>query len=149
MHDVDWMRLALEEARKALKHHDVPVGAVAVRQGRVIGVGHNERELTGDPTAHAEIIALRQAAMIVGHWRLDDVTLYCTLEPCCMCAGAIVLARIPRLVYGAIDLKAGCGGSVMDVLRHSKLNHRVDVQMGLLADESAELLTTFFDSLRH
>lgn len=148
MRDADWMRLALEEAYKAITHHDVPVGAVAVRQGQLIGIGHNERELTGDPTAHAEVLALRQAAMVTGHWRLDDVTLYCTLEPCCMCAGAIVLARIPRLVYGAVDVKAGCGGSIMDVLRHSKLNHRVDVQMGLLADESADLLSAFFENLR-
>lgn len=148
MRDADWMQLALEEAYKAIAHHDVPVGAVVVRQGQLIGIGHNERELTGDPTAHAEVLALRQAAMVIGHWRLDDVTLYCTLEPCCMCAGAIVLARIPRVVYGAVDVKAGCGGSIMDVLRHSKLNHRVDVQMGLMADESAHLLASFFKSLR-
>ena len=146
--DKRWMRLALQEAKLAIAHDDVPIGAVAVRQGEVIGRGHNERELHNDPTAHAEIIAIRQAAQVVGHWRLDDVTLYCTLEPCCMCAGAMVLARLPRLVYAAIDLKAGCAGSIVDVLRHSKLNHSVDVDVGLLADEATALLQGFFQNLR-
>lgn len=142
------MRIALDEAAAAVAHGDVPVGAVVIHNGAVVGRGHNRREIDGDPTAHAEMIAIRQAAASLGRWRLDDVTLYCTLEPCCMCAGAIVLARIPRLVYGAIDDKAGCAGSVSDVLRHHKLNHRVDVDLGLYADESAALLRRFFDNLR-
>jgi tRNA(adenine34) deaminase len=146
--DEKWMRLALAEAHQALKTGDVPVGAVAVYQGRVIGTGRNQREADHDPTAHAEIIALRQAAQALNHWRLDDVTLYCTLEPCCMCAGAMVLARLPRLVYATLDPKAGCAGSVLDVLRHSRLNHRVEVDLGLLADEAASLLTAFFQQLR-
>ncbi len=148
MTDEKWMRLALAEAHQALKTGDVPVGAVAVYQGRVIGTGRNQREADHDPTAHAEIIALRQAAQALNHWRLDDVTLYCTLEPCCMCAGAMVLARLPRLVYATLDPKAGCAGSVLDVLRHSRLNHRVEVDLGLLADEAASLLTAFFQQLR-
>lgn len=146
--DAHWMRLALEEAREALKTGDVPVGAVAVFEERVIGRGHNEREAHGDPTAHAEMIALRQAARVMGHWRLDAVTLYCTLEPCCMCAGAMVLARLPRLVYATLDEKAGCAGSVLDVLRHPRLNHRVDVDIGPFTDEAAALLTDFFNDLR-
>lgn len=146
--DDQWMQLALEEARLAIAHDDVPIGAVAVLNGVVIGRGHNQREQLHDPTAHAEIIALRQAGAHIGHWRLDDVTLYCTLEPCCMCAGAMVLARLPRLVYGAIEPKTGCAGSVMDVLRNPKLNHRVDIDVGLRADESNALLQTFFQTLR-
>lgn len=146
--DFYWMRLALDEARLALKAGDVPIGAVVVRQGGVVGRGHNQREADHDPTAHAEVLALRQAAQALGRWRLDDVTLYCTLEPCCMCAGAMILARLPRLVYAAIDLKAGCAGSVLDVLRHSKLNHRVDVDVGIMAEEASQLLTAFFQQLR-
>lgn len=146
--DERFMRLALDEARLALETGDVPIGAVAVLNGAVIGRGHNRREADGDPTAHAEMLALQEAARHVGHWRLDGVTLYCTLEPCCMCAGAMVLARLPRLVYGALDPKAGCAGSIVDVLRHPKLNHRVDVDLGLLADESSALLQTFFRDLR-
>ena len=147
--DEHWMRETLAEARKALDHNDVPIGAIAVYQGEIIGRGHNIRELDGDPTGHAEMIALRQAARHIGHWRLDDVTLYCTLEPCCMCAGAMVLARLPRLVYAAIDPKAGCGGSVMDVLRHPQLNHTVTVDVGLMADEASKLLRDFFEDLRN
>jgi len=147
--DEHWMRETLAEARNALDHNDVPIGAIAVYQGEIIGRGHNIRELDGDPTGHAEMIALRQAAKHIGHWRLDDVTLYCTLEPCCMCAGAMVLARLPRLVYAAIDPKAGCGGSVMDVLRHPQLNHAVTVDVGLMADEASKLLRDFFEDLRN
>ena len=143
-----WMQAALQEARLALNHNDVPIGAVAVRGGVMIGKGHNQREIDGDPTAHAEMIAIRQAATAIGHWRLDNVTLYCTLEPCCMCAGAMVLARLPRLVYAAIDLKAGCAGSIADILRHSKLNHQVDIDVGLLADEAGALIQGFFRDLR-
>ncbi len=146
--DEFFMRLALEEAANALPYGDIPIGAVAVFNGEVIGRGHNRREADHDPTAHAEMIALREAAQRVGSWRLDGVTLYCTLEPCCMCAGAMVLARLPRLVYATIDLKAGCAGSIVDILRHPRLNHAVDVDVGLLADEAATLLSNFFKTLR-
>jgi tRNA(adenine34) deaminase len=142
------MRLALNEADKALATGDVPIGAVAVHEGRVIGAGYNRREADHDPTAHAEMLAIRQAAAHLGHWRLEHVTLYCTLEPCAMCAGAMVLARLPRLVYAAIDPKAGAAGSVMDVCRHDRLNHRIDVQGGLLADDAGAQLHAFFQSLR-
>lgn len=148
MKDADWMRLALAEAARAPEHGDVPVGAVAVLKGEVIGRGHNRREIDRDPTAHAEVIAIREAAQHLGHWRLDHVTLYCTLEPCAMCAGAMVLARLPRLVCAAIDPKAGAGGSIMDVVRHPQLNHRVEVDYGILADEAAAQLRAFFDNLR-
>lgn len=148
MDDVTGMRLALQEAEKALQFGDVPIGAIAVLGGQIIGRGHNRREADKDPTAHAEMIAIRQAAAAIGHWRLDGVTLYCTLEPCAMCAGAMVLARLPRLVYAAIDPKAGAGGSIVDLLRHPRLNHRVDVEGGLLADEAAEQIRAFFRGLR-
>jgi tRNA(adenine34) deaminase len=114
----------------------------------IIGAGYNRREADSDPTAHAEMIAIRQAAQAFGHWRLDGVTLYCTLEPCPMCAGAMVLARLPRLVYAAPDPKAGAAGSIMDITRHPQLNHRIDVQGGLLADEASEQLQAFFRGLR-
>jgi tRNA(adenine34) deaminase len=142
--DEYFMRLALREAARALEHDDVPVGAVIVKEGEVIGVGHNERELRSDPTAHAEMIALREAARTIGSWRVLDAVMYVTLEPCAMCAGAIVLARIPRMVYGAVDPKAGAAGSVLDVLDEPRLNHRPQVEDGLLAEESADLLRAFF-----
>ena len=142
------MRLALQEAGRALEHDDVPIGAVVVHEDAVIGVGHNERELLEDPTAHAEILALRQAAAALGSWRVLDSTLYVTLEPCAMCAGAIVLARVPRVVYAAVDPKAGAAGSVMDVLREPRLNHRPEVVGGVLEEESAELIRSFFRSRR-
>ncbi|MCC7451007.1 MAG: nucleoside deaminase [Anaerolineae bacterium] len=148
MDDTDWMRLALDEAALALTHDDVPVGAIAVLNGQVIGRGHNRREIDRDPSAHAEMIALREASQAIHHWRLDGVTLYCTLEPCAMCAGAMVLARLPRLVYATHDPKAGAGGSVMDILNHPRLNHHVAVEHGLLADEAAVLLVGFFARLR-
>ncbi len=148
MNDYDYMRLAFAEAEKAFVSGDVPIGAVAVYQGEVIGRGNNRCEADHDPTAHAEMLAIREAAMYLGQWRLDGVTLYCTLEPCTMCAGAMVLARLPRLVYAAIEPKTGAAGSIMDVLRHDKLNHRVDVSGGLLADEAAEQLQRFFRGLR-
>src|SRR6185295_15677595 len=113
MNDLDWMRLTLKEAEKALAFGDVPIGALAVLNGQIIGRGYNRREADHDPTAHAEVLAIREAAQHIGHWRLDGVTLYCTLEPCTMCAGAMVLARLPRLVYAAIDLKAGAAGSII------------------------------------
>jgi tRNA(adenine34) deaminase len=142
------MRLALREAERALEHDDVPIGAVVVHDKEVIGVGANERELRGDPTAHAEVLALREAAARLGSWRLLDCVLYVTLEPCAMCAGAIVLARVPRVVYGAPDPKAGMAGSVLDVLGEPRLNHRPEVAPGLLAGDSAELLRSFFASRR-
>lgn len=148
MNDEYWMRLALAEAAKALEHGDVPVGAVAVRDNVVIGAGYNRREADQDPTAHAEMIALRQAAQAVGYWRLEGVTLYCTLEPCAMCAGAMVLARLPRLVYAAADPKAGAAGSIVNIVQHEKLNHRVACESGLLAEEAAELIRAFFRKLR-
>ncbi len=148
MNDLDYMRLTLLEAEKALAAQDVPIGALAVYQGQIIGAGYNRREADHDPTAHAEMLAIRQAAAHLGSWRLDGVTLYCNLEPCAMCAGAMVLARLPRLVYAAPDLKAGAGGSIMDLLRHPLLNHHVDVQGGLLAEEANEQIRAFFQSMR-
>jgi tRNA(adenine34) deaminase len=138
------MRLALREASRALEHEDVPIGAVVVREGEVIGSAHNERELRADPTAHAEVIALRDAARAVGSWRILDAVMYVTLEPCAMCAGAIVLARLPRVVFGTPDPKAGAAGSVFNILEEPQLNHRPQVEAGLLGEESAELLRTFF-----
>jgi len=143
-----FMRLALREAERALEHDDVPIGAVLVREGEVIAAAHNERELRQDPTAHAEIIALRHAAEAVGSWRVLDTVVYVTLEPCAMCAGAIVLARVARVVYGASDPKAGACGSVLDVLGEPRLNHRPDVAGGLLAQECGGLLSEFFASRR-
>ena len=145
----EWfMRLALREAERALVHDDVPIGAVVVHDGEVIGAGKNERELRNDPTAHAEILALREAAAKLGSWRVLDSVIYVTLEPCAMCAGAIVLARVPRVVYGTVDTKAGAAGSVLDVLAEPRLNHRPEVAAGLLAEECAELLRAFFRSRR-
>ena|SRR5437764_4895502 len=142
--DEYFMRLALREAARALEHDDVPIGAVVVKEGEVVGVGHNERELREDPTAHAELIALREAARAIGTWRVLDSVMYVTLEPCAMCAGAIVLARVPRVVFGADDPKAGAAGSVLDVLNVPQLNHRPQVQSGLLAEDCADLLRAFF-----
>jgi tRNA(adenine34) deaminase len=142
--DEYFMQLALREAEAAVAHDDVPIGCVIVRAGEVIGAAANERELRGDPTAHAEILALREAARAMAGWRLLDTVLYVTLEPCAMCAGAIVLARVPRVVFGASDPKAGAAGSVLDVLAEPRLNHRPDVAGGLLAEESGELLKRFF-----
>lgn len=137
------MRLALREARRAAG--DVPVGAVVLdASGQVLGVGRNERERTGDPTAHAEIVAIRRAAVRLGEWRLAGCSLVVTLEPCTMCAGAAVLARLDRIVYGAIDRKAGAVGSLWDVVRDRRLNHRPEVIAGVLADECGALLTEFF-----
>jgi tRNA(adenine34) deaminase len=146
--DETFMRAAIAEAARALGHDDVPVGAVIVHEGEVIGAGHNERELREDPTAHAETIAIRQAAEALGSWRLLGTTLYVTLEPCAMCAGAIVLGRIPRVVYGATDPKAGAAGSVLDILAEPRLNHRPEVTGGVLAAECAELLFAFFRTRR-
>ena len=142
------MRLALDEAVAAAEHGDVPIGAVIVRDGEVLAAAGNERELRRDPTAHAEILALRAAAVELGGWRLPDCTLYVTLEPCAMCAGALVLARVPRLVYGAADPKAGAAGSVIDVLAEPRLNHRPSIEAGVCAEESAALLQEFFAARR-
>jgi tRNA(adenine34) deaminase len=144
----DPMRLALAEARAALDHDDVPVGAVVVHDGQVIAARHNERELTNDPSAHAEILAMRDASRALGRWRLDDCTLYVTLEPCAMCAGAAVNARLGRLVYGATDPKAGAVTSHFGLLDSEVLNHRVPVTSGVEADEAAELLRSFFRERR-
>jgi tRNA(adenine34) deaminase len=142
------MRLALREAERALEHDDVPIGAVIVKDGELVGSGHNERELRSDPTAHAEMIALREAARTLSSWRILDSVMYVTLEPCAMCAGAIVLARLPRVVFGAWDPKAGAAGSVLDVLAQPELNHRPQVQGGLLAEECGDLLRAFFADRR-
>ena len=142
--DEYYMRLALREAERASEHDDVPVGCVIARDGEVVAAARNERELRGDPTAHAEVVALRDASRALGDWRLAGTVMYVTLEPCAMCAGAIVLARVPRLVFGAADPKAGAAGSVLDVLGEARLNHRPQVVGGLLAEESAELLKGFF-----
>jgi len=146
--EAHFMRLALREAELALAHDDVPIGAVVELGGEVIGAGRNERELLQDPTAHAEIIALREAAAAVGSWRILGATLYVTLEPCAMCAGAIVLARVPRVVFGAPDPKAGAAGSVIDVLGEPRLNHRPEVVAGVLEADCAEVLRAFFRARR-
>ena len=143
------MRLALDEARAALAGGDVPVGAVVVdASGAVVGVGRNRREVDGDPTAHAEVLALRAASGSVGEWRLSGCTLVVTLEPCAMCAGATVLSRVDRLVFGAYDEKAGAVGSLWDVVRDRRLNHRPEVVAGVLAQEAAALLADFFAGQR-
>ena len=142
------MRLALLEAVAAVEHDDVPVGAVVLLDGEVIARRHNERELRGDPTAHAEVLALRDAAAARGTWRLDGATLAVTLEPCPMCAGAALSARVDRIVFGAADPKAGACGSLYNLAADPRLNHEMDVQGGLLADESAELLRGFFAARR-
>ena len=146
--DEHFMRLALREAQRAGEHDDVPVGAVVVHDGEVIASGHNERELRQDPTAQAEIIALREAAGRLGSWRILESVLYVTLEPCAMCAGAIVLSRVPRVVFAASDPKAGAAGSVFDLLAEPRLNHRPEVSAGLLAQEAGDLLREFFSGRR-
>jgi len=142
------MRLALREAERAVEHDDVPVGCVIAAGGEVIAATANERELRGDPTAHAEILALREASKHLGGWRLDGCILYVTLEPCAMCAGAVVLARVPRVVFGTTDPKAGAAGSVLDVTGEPALNHRPDVAGGLLAQDAGDLLRDFFAGRR-
>ena len=138
------MQQALELARQCVDCEDVPVGALVVREGRIIGRGYNQREKLQDPTAHAEMIALTAAAAHVGHWRLEDCVMYVTLEPCPMCAGALVLARLPRLVYGAADPKGGACGSLFTITEDPRLNHRVETVAGILAEPCAELLREFF-----
>jgi tRNA(adenine34) deaminase len=144
----DAMEQAIEQARLAVDHDDVPVGAVVMRDGVVIAARRNERELSGDPTAHAEILAIRDAAEVVGHWRLDDCTMVVTLEPCPMCAGAMVNARMARLVYGASDPKAGAAGSLMNLVADPRLNHRIPIVTGVEATRCAALLVEFFAARR-
>ncbi|MGG1519759.1 tRNA adenosine(34) deaminase TadA [Paenibacillus oryzisoli] len=145
---IPWMREAIAEALKAEAIREVPIGAVVVHQGQIIGRGHNLRETTLDPLAHAELIAIKQASEHLGAWRLLDCQLYVTLEPCPMCAGAIVQARVPQVIYGTIDPKAGCAGTLMNLLQESRFNHRVDVVSGVLQEECAAMLTQFFRKLR-
>lgn len=148
MSDDELMAIALAEAASAVEHGDVPVGALVVRDGVVIARRHNERELTGDPTAHAEILALRDAAAATGSWRLDGSTLVVTLEPCLMCGGALLNSRIDRLVYGAADMKAGACYSLYNVCDDPRLNHRVEVTAGVAAEEAGALLSSFFEAQR-
>ncbi len=143
-----WMGSALDEARAALDHGDVPVGAVVVRDGAVIAARHNERELSGDPVAHAEVLALRDAAAHIGNWRLDDCTMYVTLEPCAMCAGAMVNARLGSVVFGATDPKAGAVVSHFGLLAGAPLNHAVATTVDVRADECGDLLRDFFRARR-
>ena len=142
------MAHALQLARQAAAGGEVPVGAVVVKDDLVLGEGHNLTVTRADPTAHAEVVAIRRAAEALGDWRLIDSTLYVTLEPCAMCAGAIVLARVPRVVFGAFDPKAGMGGTLGNLLQDSRLNHRCDVSSGVMANESSELLKAFFRERR-
>jgi len=146
--DERWMRAALREAEAALSEGEVPVGAVVVRDGRIIGRGHNRVEGLNDPTAHAEILAIGAACDYVGSWRLDGCTIYVTLEPCPMCAGALVLSRIDRLVFGAHDPKKGACGSLMDIVRDGRLNHTLSVSWGVLEGECGSILSGFFEGLR-
>ena len=143
-----WMEEALAEARQALSEGEVPVGAVIVKDGCVVGRGHNRRESEGDPTAHAEMMAIREAARVLGGWRLTGCTLYVTMEPCPMCAGAMVQARLDRLVYGAVDPKAGAVDSIVDIVREPGFNHQLQVKAGVGAEASRELLQSFFRRLR-
>ena len=145
---VTFMRLALREAERARREREVPVGAIVVRDGRVIARAHNRPIHLKDPTAHAEVLALRRAARKVGNYRLSGCTLYVTIEPCAMCAGAMVQARLKRVVFGASDPKAGAGGSVLSVLNHPRLNHRVEVTEGVLGEDCAAILKEFFGNKR-
>ena len=142
--DEDFMREALKEAQKAFEEDEVPIGAVIVQNGEILAKAHNLREKLNDPTAHAELIAIRLAADKLNSWRLLDTTIYVTVEPCPMCAGAIVLARVKRLVFGAADLKAGAAGTLMNLLDDARLNHQVEITGGVLEEESRKLLRTFF-----
>jgi tRNA(adenine34) deaminase len=148
MDDLEAMKHAIAEAERAGSLGEVPVGAVIVRGGQVVGRGHNRREIDGDPLAHAELLAIREAAERVGGWRLTGCTMYVTLEPCAMCAGALVNSRVERLVFGAHDPKAGWCGSLGDLVRDPRLNHRLEVDAGVAAEECGELLTAFFQRLR-
>lgn len=142
------MRLALEQAEVAITHEDVPIGAVVVSEGEVLSAAHNERELRKDPTAHAEVLALRAAAEKTGSWRLSEATMFVTLEPCAMCAGALVLARVKRLVYGPQDPRAGAALSLYNIVQDPRLNHSVEISTGILEDECARVLLDFFGERR-
>jgi tRNA(adenine34) deaminase len=144
----EYMKIALSLAQEARKNGEIPVGAIIVVNGEIVAKACNEKEMRGDATAHAEILALQRAAKQVGHWRLSDATMYVTLEPCSMCAGAMVQARLGNLVFGAYDLKAGAAGSVVDLLDHPAFNHRVIVKSGVLAEECGQILKEFFDTKR-
>ncbi len=144
----DYMKIALSLAQEARKNGEIPVGAIIVVNGEIVAKACNEKEMRGDATAHAEILALQRAAKQVGHWRLSDATMYVTLEPCSMCAGAMVQARLGKLVYGAYDPRAGAAGSVIDLLDHPAFNHRVIVKSGVLADECGQILKEFFEAKR-
>jgi len=146
--DTTYMQEAIAEAQLARAKGEVPIGAVIVHQGQIIGRGHNLRETSNDPTSHAEMVAIRQAAAAIGHWRLLETTLYVTLEPCVMCMGAIILARIPRLVYACRDPRAGAVGSIYDFARDERFNHQVDATEGVLGAECSALLSGFFQELR-
>ncbi len=146
--DILYMREALEEAKKAYSTYEVPVGAVVVHEGKIIGRGYNQRETLKDPTAHAEILAIKEASEYLGAWRLNNCTMYVTLEPCAMCAGAIVNARIERLVIGTRDFKRGCCGTVEDLTNHPKFNHRLEVGFGVLEEECSIIISNFFKELR-
>jgi tRNA(adenine34) deaminase len=146
--DMHWMREAIAEAEKAKQLGEVPIGAVVVKDGAIIGRGHNLRETTFDPTAHAEMIAIREASRELGAWRLLDCTLYVTLEPCPMCAGALIQGRIRKVVYGTTDPKAGCAGTLMNLLQEPRFNHETELVSGVLQEECAMLLTDFFRQLR-
>lgn len=147
--DEDWMKVALDEARKAAEIGEVPIGAIIVRGGEIVGRGHNRREIDHDPTAHAEMLAIREASRSLGGWRLLQSTLYVTLEPCPMCAGAIVQARIDRVVYGASDPKAGCAGTLMNLLQEERFNHQVEVVSSVLQEQCAQMLKEFFRNIRN
>jgi tRNA(adenine34) deaminase len=144
----EYMKIALSLAQEARKNGEIPVGAIIVVNGEIVAKACNEKEIRGDATAHAEILALQRAAKQVGHWRLSDATMYVTLEPCSMCAGAMVQARLGKLVYGAYDPRAGAAGSVIDLLDHPAFNHRVIVKSGVLADECGQILKEFFEAKR-
>lgn len=148
MSDEELMRVALDEARLSLKHDDVPIGAVVVQGTEIVARAHNQRELLNDPTAHAEVLALRAAAETLGTWRLGGTTMFVTLEPCSMCSGALVLARVDRLVYGPADPRAGAALSLYNIAQDPRLNHSVDITTGVLEDQCTELLRGFFEDLR-
>lgn len=147
MHE-NYMKLAIEEAKKAWEMNEVPIGAIVVYKGEVIGRGHNLRENEQSPSAHAEMLAIQEASEYLNSWRLEDTTLYVTLEPCVMCSGAIVMSRIPYVVYGANDPKGGCSGSLMNLIEDTRFNHRSTVERGILAEECGEMLRTFFKEKR-
>ena len=146
--DVSWMGKALELARQATEKGEVPVGAVVIKEGNLVAAAHNLREQSGNPVAHAEMLAIQSAAKKLGNWRLTETTLYVTLEPCPMCAGAIILARIPRVVFGAADPKSGAAGSLYNIVQDERLNHKVELLSGVCAEESSALLRTFFENRR-